>query len=211
MKEGRSLTTTGDHGPRIGADGALAPETHCSAPGATLRPRQTFAGVRREADVVHRESSPTCAAVLQAAAPFSKCIRCSSSSRGKSSSYCNPCHAANMRHWRKTHPMNAEQRFKDNARSYAACYKKRGKLVPEPCEVSGCESPTEMHHPDYTKPLEVRWLCRDHHLVLHSLAHVKPSLPKSPNSQFEIGRREFQGAGKTFQRSVNGSIHGGAG
>lgn len=71
-----------------------------------------------------------------------------------------------MREWRKTHPMSAEQRFKDNARSLAAAYKKRGVLKPEPCEVCGSLD-VEMHHEDYSKPLEVHWLCREHHLAHH--------------------------------------------
>ena len=40
-----------------------------------------------------------------------------------------------------------------------------GRLTKEPCEV--CGSPiVEKHHDDYSKPLEVRWLCRKHHRQL---------------------------------------------
>ncbi len=42
----------------------------------------------------------------------------------------------------------------------------RGELVRQPCEVCGGE-PAEGHHEDYSKPLNVRWLCRLHHLRLH--------------------------------------------
>lgn len=72
--------------------------------------------------------------------------------------------AAYMREWRKTHPMSAEQRRKDISRSYAGVYKRRGKLVSRPC---WCGAPAEMHHDDYTRPLDVAWLCREHHLLLH--------------------------------------------
>jgi hypothetical protein len=41
-----------------------------------------------------------------------------------------------------------------------------GKLVPKPCAVCG-DLPTEAHHHDYSKPLEVNWLCQKHHLELH--------------------------------------------
>lgn len=76
-------------------------------------------------------------------------------------------HAAYMRQWRKTHPMTTEQRRKDNCRSIAGVYKRRGKLRPEPC--ADCGSPhVEMHHPDYSKPLQVEWLCRPCHLAVHS-------------------------------------------
>ena len=43
---------------------------------------------------------------------------------------------------------------------------KMGKLVKEPCEVCG-ELKVHAHHDDYTKPLQVRWLCQKHHTELH--------------------------------------------
>jgi len=41
-----------------------------------------------------------------------------------------------------------------------------GKLVKGPCEVCG-SLVVDAHHDDYLKPLEVRWLCRVHHLIHH--------------------------------------------
>lgn len=82
--------------------------------------------------------------------------------------YCDDCKNAYMRDWRKTHPMNAEQRRRDSARSYTHTYVKRGKIVkPDACE--WCKSPEkiEAHHPDYSKPLEVIWLCRSCHTLHH--------------------------------------------
>jgi hypothetical protein len=71
-----------------------------------------------------------------------------------------------MRHWRRTHPLNPEQRRKDSARSHAGVYKRRGYLVQQPCE--NCGDPnSEMHHPDYDQPTAVRWFCRPCHLVIH--------------------------------------------
>jgi len=40
------------------------------------------------------------------------------------------------------------------------------KLFKKPCEICGAIK-TEAHHPDYTKPLDVQWLCRKHHLEIH--------------------------------------------
>lgn len=40
--------------------------------------------------------------------------------------------------------------------------KKSGKLKQLPCQICG-EVKSEAHHEDYTKPLEVVWLCRKHH------------------------------------------------
>ena len=90
-------------------------------------------------------------------APSSRsCSRCGKPQDRKGRRYCLDCHAARMRDWRKTHPLNAAQRFKDTARSYANQYKRRGKLQQQPCEVCGTEA-SQMHHDDYSKPLEVRW------------------------------------------------------
>jgi hypothetical protein len=40
--------------------------------------------------------------------------------------------------------------------------KECGDLAPQPCEVCGSEK-AQMHHDDYSKPLEVRWFCARHH------------------------------------------------
>ena len=46
---------------------------------------------------------------------------------------------------------------------------KRGLLERRPCEVCGDE-PADGHHDDYSRPLDVRWLCRKHHKALHRQA-----------------------------------------
>lgn len=42
---------------------------------------------------------------------------------------------------------------------------KRGKLEPQPCEICGAKA--HAHHDDYSKRLEVRWLCHVHHREHH--------------------------------------------
>lgn len=81
--------------------------------------------------------------------------------------YCLPCHAAYMRKWRKTHPLNEEHKKRDNARSIASVYKRRGLLVPMPCQSCG-NNQAEMHHPDHELPRHVIWLCRPCHLGWHA-------------------------------------------
>ncbi|WP_211659340.1 hypothetical protein [Paracoccus indicus] len=41
-----------------------------------------------------------------------------------------------------------------------------GHLKKEPCEVCGAET-VDAHHDSYERPLDVRWLCRRHHIKLH--------------------------------------------
>jgi hypothetical protein len=42
-----------------------------------------------------------------------------------------------------------------------------GELVRSPCEVCGAAE-VDGHHDDYSKPLDVRWLCRTHHCEHHT-------------------------------------------
>lgn len=43
---------------------------------------------------------------------------------------------------------------------------RRGELRKGLCEICG-EEKVEAHHDDYNKPLEVRWLCKKHHVEWH--------------------------------------------
>ena len=40
-----------------------------------------------------------------------------------------------------------------------------GRLMRLACEI--CGGTAQAHHDDYRKPLDVRWLCRAHHLAVH--------------------------------------------
>ena len=44
-----------------------------------------------------------------------------------------------------------------------------GRMVRQPCERCG-EVLSQAHHDDYSKPLDVRWLCRLHHREHHAKA-----------------------------------------
>ena len=46
---------------------------------------------------------------------------------------------------------------------------KSGDLVRMPCAVCGYSAArSNAHHPDYSRPLEVIWLCAKHHNLLHT-------------------------------------------
>ena len=79
-------------------------------------------------------------------------------------------HATYMRNWRRTHPLNEDQRRKDSARSQAGVYLRRGKIAREGCR--DCGARAEMHHPDYSRPREIVWLCRIHHAEEHARART---------------------------------------
>lgn len=65
------------------------------------------------------------------------------------------------RKWRKNDPRKAlAERQYGNARTTK-------KLMPLPCWVCGSEVKLHGHHFDYDKPLEVIWLCHDHHVDMH--------------------------------------------
>ena len=55
---------------------------------------------------------------------------------------------------------------KNKAREAISNALRDGRVVKSPCEVCGNEE-SQAHHEDYSKPLEVQWLCRSCHLKIH--------------------------------------------
>ena len=64
------------------------------------------------------------------------------------------------REYRKRYPKKAAARRK------VAYNVKKGHMTAKPCEICG-EKLTVAHHDDYSKPLDVRWLCQAHHVKWH--------------------------------------------
>lgn len=57
--------------------------------------------------------------------------------------------------------------LKNKARQDVGRALKKGILIKKPCEVCG-QLRVEAHHEDYNKSLDVKWLCRKHHLELEN-------------------------------------------
>lgn len=70
--------------------------------------------------------------------------------------------AERRRRWRLRHP----DAHAAGARVRRAI--RQGQLHPEPCEACGATKRIDAHHEDYSKPLDVQWLCRSCHKRLHA-------------------------------------------
>ena len=55
-----------------------------------------------------------------------------------------------------------------------------GRISKEPCRVCGCADNIQAHHPDYSKPLDVVWLCVKHHAEEHRRLRWGDGLGVSP-------------------------------
>ena len=73
--------------------------------------------------------------------------------------------AAVTRH-RQLHP---EQNKAQCRLHYAV---RTGKITRQPCVVCGSMVNLHAHHHDYSKPLEVMWLCQEHHFNQHGKRKV---------------------------------------
>ena len=106
------------------------------------------------------------------------CSKCGQERDKPGQRYCRSCHAEYMRENRVPYSkMTEEQRNKSRVRAYANMYLKRGKIVRQDCFV--CDGPSDhMHHEDYSRPLDILWLCKKCHLTIHSfhMEHRNPSL-----------------------------------
>lgn len=65
---------------------------------------------------------------------------------------------------KKIYYSNNKDKFKARRLAWWAIY--RGELVRQSCEKCGKEK-TMAHHDDYSKPLDVRWLCSSCHVKHH--------------------------------------------
>lgn len=94
------------------------------------------------------------------------CNKCKVNERVNNQRWCKSCRAEWMRMNRPKHSeLNDIQRLKANARSTANVYLKRGKILRENCMCGDIGE--EMHHKDYSKPLDIIWLCRSCHIKEH--------------------------------------------
>lgn len=69
---------------------------------------------------------------------------------------------------RRNEYLNSIQKFplKHQARWKIRYLIRNGKLEKKPCEVC-LDKKVHAHHPDYTKPLSIIWLCQKHHIAWH--------------------------------------------
>lgn len=52
---------------------------------------------------------------------------------------------------------------RDYREKHKARYQAKNKIKRQVCEVDGCGILGERHHDDYSKPLDVRFMCKEHH------------------------------------------------
>lgn len=77
-------------------------------------------------------------------------------------------HDAAVRKWSAKHP----DRSKATVTVNNAVRDKR--LIPWPvCALHACEKRPQAHHPDYSRPLDVVWLCPLHHKQAHEIVRVE--------------------------------------
>lgn len=102
--------------------------------------------------------------------PFT-CAYCGSSFEyawrfGKKRKTCSPpC----LKAWAAIRKRSYKSRHKDQARAHMLLNKAvaSGEINRAPCEVCGSLN-TDGHHSDYSKPLQVTWLCHIHHMERHA-------------------------------------------
>lgn len=128
--------------------------------------------------------------------------------------YCNKCNAENQRLNRVPYSNLSDlQKMKSNARAYLKMNIKRGKVEKGVCCRCGSEK-TEAHHKDYSKPLEVIWLCRPCHLELHKTSsiddfmnsQVPPTIKQKNNTCSKCGGQKDRGEGQAYCKKCHAAV-----
>jgi hypothetical protein len=89
------------------------------------------------------------------------------------STYCKPCKKEKDKIRQKTRIVNKEKKatwrknFPERKSAHNKVFRalKAGVIFKQPCFV--CGDAAEAHHPDYSRPLDVVWLCPSHHRQAH--------------------------------------------
>ncbi len=84
----------------------------------------------------------------------------------KGPSRCRACANAYMRDWRARGREKPPGLAESRARAVVSMALHRGTIKRGSCERCGAAK-VEAHHDDYTKPRQVRWLCRACHKHIH--------------------------------------------
>lgn len=129
---------------------------------------------------------------------FGKRFDCPSGLRNQ----CIECHSSDIREWSK----NNRDKIRGYQKRYRQCFPERfikirktwehqhpqkyaantavnnavrdGRLIKQACRYC-CELKVQAHHEDYSKPLEVIWLCKKHHVEADKLRREKERSPIS--------------------------------
>lgn len=67
-----------------------------------------------------------------------------------------------------------------------------GKVSRKPCEICG-DVKSHAHHDDYSKPLDVRWLCAKHHAEWHRGNSAMPATEITPRKRGRAGDAKLYG------------------
>ncbi len=105
---------------------------------------------------------------------------------------CKDCRKIDYKNWRKSETGKAY--FERNAEKMKARQKvrdeiKAGRIVKKPCEK--CGNPKACgHHEDYSKPLEIIWLCDFHHKERHEMLDKNKYFKNSSKRVFTRKRKD---------------------
>lgn len=105
----------------------------------------------------------------------------------------------NMRYKRQQKERYPERVY---ARELARRARRSGRLVPQPCEQCGALE-VSGHHMDYSKPLDVTWLCDSCHRTEH-VENPMPSRRLQPGEFMWRGRIRGNRSGLSGFRRKNG-------
>lgn len=148
------------------------------------------ARTKKTCAMCHRERPIDCFAALTFKSIAARC------------SYCRDCELVRsrlnaIRIYRAPRKSSTERRReqrrrhreKFRARRRTAYALERGYLIRQPCQECGT-TPADAHHHDYSRPLDVHWLCRFHHDIKHWKPTDSPLLPEL----IEVKRAHARGA-----------------